>query len=244
MIQGFFDNVNREYVEQFKTQRNETIGIELGGILYLSMGGGFEKNHSGETNFIDFYQHLDKAKELFLITYNIEKQILQKENILKKVWNLNEARGWKRESVIIPGVITGFEEFHHDCSHLKKTDEPCNYERRRMECAEIIDKWLPEGLRAFINVMSSNVPEGDPRGFHFYINMHAKVYFTEQMAYIGSANPNWGLKSPNGESGVITQDKEVIEFLKAFYIAVKEEAVPLDLVTMPESKKHLIRRIT
>lgn len=247
---SIWDDVDKELVEQFRNGRRLELKITSPFELSLNMGRGFNETHNGSLNFQHFYNHLPYAREVYIIAYSLGREPITKHNILKRVWDINCERDWEWKSAIELGIISGFGWFG-DYSALKedwswdeqfeigsperaiRADE--NY-RKQQIVQNMLDKYLSEELRAYIYALRESQW---PAGFYFYPNLHSKIYFSDKLVYIGSANPVPGSFS-NAEAGITTRSREVMRAVKAYYMALAKEGTRLNEIECPENKRYLL----
>jgi len=230
------NNKDEEAYKRFKDERSLDLTITIPVELTLCLGKGFQKDYVGPLNYLHFYNHLRFADHLYIIGYNLDDRWENEKNILRKVIEINkERKDGLLEEKIWPGIITSFRQFG-DFSEMREQVAE-NVFRRKDNIANHLSTHLSDRMKALINLFTPADRGEELDGFYFYPGVHAKVYFTERLAYIGSSNLT--NSRSNVEAGITTKSKEIIAILKSYYLALYNQSVRLDNIEMPSSQRHI-----
>ena len=101
-----------------------------------------------------------------------------------------------------------------------------------------LSKYLSSRTKALVHYFTAQTGGDGLEGFYFYPGVHAKAYFTESMAFIGSPNLTSSSRS-NVEAGITTRSKKVISFLKAAYLELYEKSIRLEKIEMPDNQRSI-----
>jgi len=184
------------------------------------------------------------TKEVYLIAYDIEqKEPITGLNILKKIWDINCERNW--EDPIKLGVVTGLGKFD-DFSKFKQEEwDKESYKEtlqqnmlKQKHLVDRFNKHFTPQLKTYINSVKTTA--NYPAGFYFYPNLHSKIYFSDRLIYLGSANPKGGTLV-NAEGGITTSDEDVMKFVSSYYLALVRESISLNDISLPEGSDSMIQ---
>ena len=213
-----YRHCNPSLIADFRENRWVEGKFTLPAEVLFTMGRGFNESHRGRFSYQHFMNDLPNAQEVYIISYGIPEKPLTSPNIIRTVRDLNVENDWDGPML---GVVSGFRsfgDFSHSTADLVCDDES-DKARDRYLCSRI-EKELTGEQRECIHMF--NEVNTSPAGFHFYPNLHAKVYFSDRLVYIGSSNLNAGTLG-NAESGITTRNKKVFELVCSFYLALVDE---------------------